>query len=56
MNPYYINILNEGDKQISEMILDELKDYTVITQRWCNGMLFQGVVEPKNKVENWWFN
>lgn len=56
MNPYFINILNEGDKQISEMILDELKDYTVITKRWCNGMLFQGVVEPKNKVENKWFN
>ena len=56
MNLYYINILDEGDKQISEMILDELQDYTIITQRWFNGMIFQGVVEPKNKVENRWFN
>jgi len=47
MNLYYINILDEGDKQISEMILDELQDYTIITQRWFNGMIFQGVVEHK---------
>ncbi|NVK76018.1 MAG: hypothetical protein HWE24_21285 [Oceanospirillaceae bacterium] len=56
MNHYYINILDEGDKRISEMILDELKDYTIITQRWFNGMIFQGVVEPKNKLNNRWFN
>ena len=56
MNHYYINILDEGDKKISEMILDELQDYTIITQRWFNGMIFQGVVEPKNKLENRWFN
>ena len=56
MNFYYHNLLDEGDKQISEMILKELKDYTIITQRYFNGMVFQGVVEPKNKVENRWFN
>jgi hypothetical protein len=56
MNPYYLHLLGEGDRNISEMILKELKDYTIITQRYFNSMMFMGVVEPKFKENNKWFN